>query len=375
MKKTEKPAKEPNSTRLRRQSPKNSRKKPRSGIKKRGKKISRDGIKALALAGGLIILSALISLAVIMTHSGVNKITRTKPAAPDYELPVPVHIAEEQPAPLPEEPQVVPVRYPVTVTPVPEKPVITVSVQPPVATNPVPAAIPAAPPQRPVENRGALVFVIDDAGNNLAELEPFLDFPGPLTIAVLPGLPHSAEAARRIRAAGKEVFLHQPMEALGGQAPGPGAIYSGMTVEEIRVILKRNVAEVGPVAGINNHQGSKITMDEQMMETVLAFCAENGLHFLDSRTTAETVTPVVAKRLGMKIGERDVFIDNEQSKAAIVSSISGGLKRAQERGGAVMIGHTWSPQLAPSIKELYPELTKQGYSFISASAMISSLVK
>ncbi|MDR1178172.1 MAG: divergent polysaccharide deacetylase family protein, partial [Spirochaetaceae bacterium] len=47
--------------------------------------------------------------------------------------------------------------------------------------------------------------MIDDAGNNLRELDAFLNLPFPLTIAVLPGLPYSAEAARRIRAAGKEV--------------------------------------------------------------------------------------------------------------------------------------------------------------------------
>ncbi|MDR2143039.1 MAG: divergent polysaccharide deacetylase family protein, partial [Treponema sp.] len=37
------------------------------------------------------------------------------------------------------------------------------------------------PPDLPPERRGILVFVIDDAGNNLKELEPFLAFPGPLT--------------------------------------------------------------------------------------------------------------------------------------------------------------------------------------------------
>jgi len=67
--------------------------------------------------------------------------------------------------------------------------------------------------QKPAENRGTLVFVIDDAGNNLQELEPFLRIPFPLTIAVLPGLPHSAEAAKRIRAAGKEVILHWRTES------------------------------------------------------------------------------------------------------------------------------------------------------------------
>jgi polysaccharide deacetylase 2 family uncharacterized protein YibQ len=215
-----------------------------------------------------------------------------------------------------------------------------------------------------------VVFVIDDAGNNLRELEPFLRFPGPLTIAVLPGLPNSAEAARRIRAAGKEVFLHQPMEAIGGQPPGPGAIYSGMSAAEIRAVLDRNIAEIGPIAGMNNHQGSKITMDPGAMETVLAFCREHGLYFLDSRTTAETAAPAAASRLGMKIGERDVFIDNIQEKASMIRYIEEGLARAEQRGKAVMIGHTWSPALAPTLTELYYGLVEKGYSLSTVSGLM-----
>jgi polysaccharide deacetylase 2 family uncharacterized protein YibQ len=218
--------------------------------------------------------------------------------------------------------------------------------------------------------RGVLAFVIDDAGNNLRELEPFLRFPGPLTIAVLPGLPHSAEAARRIRAAGKEVFLHQPMEALGGQDPGPGAVYSGMGSAEIRTIVERNLAELGPVAGMNNHQGSRITMDERAMETILALCRERGIYFLDSRTTAETVVPSVAERMEMQIGERDVFLDNIQEKAAMIRYVGEGLERASRKGNAVMIGHTWSPELAVTLEELYPDLIRQGYSLSTVSDLM-----
>jgi polysaccharide deacetylase 2 family uncharacterized protein YibQ len=224
--------------------------------------------------------------------------------------------------------------------------------------------------QKPVENLGTLVFVIDDAGNNLRELEPFLNIPFPLTIAVLPGLPHSAEAARRIRAAGKEVILHQPMEAIGAQNPGPGAIYSNMGADEIRSILKKNIAEVGPVAGMNNHQGSKITMDRLTMETVLSFCAENGIYFLDSRTTAETAAPAAALGLGMKIAERDVFIDNEQDRDSMLKYIKTGLERAQKNGKAVMIGHTWSPALAPLLGEQFQLLKNQGYTIKTASGII-----
>ncbi|GHV01485.1 hypothetical protein FACS189483_11520 [Spirochaetia bacterium] len=217
------------------------------------------------------------------------------------------------------------------------------------------------------------MFIIDDAGNNLRELEPFLKFSGPLTIAVLPGLPNSAEAARRIRAAGKEVFLHQPMEALGGQNPGPGAVYTGMSSGEIRAIIERNLDEIGPVAGINNHQGSRVSMDEAAMETVLAICRERGICFLDSRTTADTVAPRGAKRMGIAIGGRDVFLDNIQERASMIRYVSDGLGRAETRGAAVMIGHTWSPDLAPVLETLYPELLDQGYTLTTASRYMGGL--
>jgi polysaccharide deacetylase 2 family uncharacterized protein YibQ len=213
--------------------------------------------------------------------------------------------------------------------------------------------------------------VIDDAGNNLRELEPFLRFPGPLTIAVLPGLPNSAEAARRIRAAGKEVFLHQPMEAIGGQNPGPGAVYTGMSREEIRAVIKRNLEEIGPVAGMNNHQGSKITMDAELMETVLALCREQGIYFLDSRTTADTVVPLVARRMGITIGERDVFLDNIQERASMIRYVEDGLRRADQRGSAVMIGHTWSAELADTLESLYPDLVARGYSLSTISRLLT----
>ena len=226
------------------------------------------------------------------------------------------------------------------------------------------------PPQPPPRRKGSLAIVLDDAGNNLKELDPFLKFPGPLTIAVLPGLPYSAEAAKRIRAAGKEVILHQPMEAVGGQNPGPGAIYSDMTQEEIEAVLKKNLAQVGPVVGMNNHQGSKITADERIMEIVLAFCRRNGIYYLDSRTTAETAVPAVAERMGIRIGERDVFVDNIQEKAAMIRFMEEGLQKAEKKGAAIVIGHVWSNELAATLSELYPELIAQGFSLTTVSRIM-----
>ncbi|MFP3089667.1 divergent polysaccharide deacetylase family protein [Treponema sp. TIM-1] len=375
--------------------------------KKRTRKalVIKDQILVVLIAVALIGLAMMISVITITLHS----------AAPEESVPVsagPLLPAEEAAEPPEEIAAPVPPAERVRELPVAESPPVQRSPEPPPAKSPpeeaparvktppaeppprvtpaepeqphTPAKPPAAkpveplrtapispgagPPERPGPARPkVLVFIIDDAGNNLAELDPFLRFPGPLTIAVLPGLPHSAEAARRIRAAGKEVFLHQPMEALGGQNPGPGAIYTGMNAGEIRAIVERNLAEIGPVAGMNNHQGSKITMEPEIMEIILALCREHRIYFLDSRTTADTAAPAVAKRMGIKIGERDVFLDNIQEKAAMIRYVQDGLRQADRKGSAVMIGHTWSTELAETLEELYPDLVEEGYSLSTIS--------
>jgi polysaccharide deacetylase 2 family uncharacterized protein YibQ len=376
-----------------------SRKKPAAVKKGRGKKIrrkgkklsARDGLWAVLLTAALIAVSALILSIFIFIHSSVNvspakqDMTAGGEPEPAPELPLTALPRAEDPAVRP--PPEVPVPLtPAAVRPAAPDPPSAVRPPPEVPVPLMPAAVqPAAPdpsaavqpPPKAVRpsptiprRKGILVFVIDDAGNNLRELEPFLRFSGPLTIAVLPGLPHSAEAARRIRAAGKEVFLHQPMEAIGGQDPGPGALYSGRDPAAIRALLAKNMAEIGPVAGMNNHQGSRITMDQGMMETILTFCREYGIYFLDSRTTADTAASAAAGRLGIKIGERDVFIDNIQEKDSMIYYIREGLKKAERRGSAVMIGHTWSSELAAILEELYPDLIAEGYSLSTVSRMM-----
>ncbi|QQO09314.1 divergent polysaccharide deacetylase family protein [Breznakiella homolactica] len=363
------------------------RKKQRS--KGRRKPVFKDGLTAALTAGLLICAALVISVAVIIIHRVQSIDTISAREAPSETPPEsvrdpapPVQNIPDPPAAKPPEkaPSGGGTSSPVnTGTGTAEKaPASGPSGGSPPQTVPSAQGVPASqsrgiterPPEPPPKRKGTVVFVIDDAGNNLRELDPFLTFSGPLTIAVLPGLPHSAEAARRIRAAGKEVFLHQPMEAIGGQNPGPGALYSGMEEAEIRAIIERNLEEVGPVAGMNNHQGSKITMDEKAMETVLSVCREHGIYFLDSRTTADTVVPRVAGRMGVKIGERDVFVDNIQERAAMIRFIQDGLNKAEKKGSAVMIGHTWSAELAETLEELYPELVEQGYSLSTISRLM-----
>ncbi len=245
--------------------------------------------------------------------------------------------------------------------------------RPELPSGPVPSVPPPAVPEPvPAGSNGTLVFVFDDGGHNLSQLRPFLSLPFPVSIAVLPGLEYSAQAAELVRSNGKELLLHQPMQALNlSLDPGPGAIKQGMSADEMAVIIQTNLFEIGPVSGMNNHEGSLITEDPEAMKVVLEVCGRNDIYFLDSRTTAKSAARAEAERLGMSIWERAVFLDNSQDRSEIISAVRNGMKIAEKKGAAIMIGHVWSDELAAILTDMYPEMIEQGFS-LSTIARIAS---
>jgi hypothetical protein len=184
-----------------------------------------------------------------------------------------------------------------------------------------------------------LAVIIDDAGYSLSELQPFLELPGPLTIAVLPNLPNSREAARRVLAAGKDLILHCPMEALGGENAGPGALRTDQSPQEIESLLAQAFASVPGANGMNNHMGSRATADPAFMNVVLGYLKREGKFYVDSRTTAATVGPQIAESLGVPWLQRDVFIDRDTADSEITAAFTKGVGEARAKGSAVLIGH------------------------------------
>lgn len=220
----------------------------------------------------------------------------------------------------------------------------------------IPPAIPGS--------KGTIILILDDAGHNLNHLAPYLQLPFPCTIAVLPGLTHSVEAAQRIRQANKELILHQPMQSLNlNLDPGPNAITPDMFSLDIERTVTANIKAVGPVVGLNNHEGSLITETEWAIGSVLDVCDSQGIYFLDSRTTANTKAPAAAKERGMTIYQRDIFIDNSPDKNAMKQEIEKGLAIAEKKGLVIMIGHIRPHGLDVLLKEMYPQLVNQGYAF------------
>ena len=219
------------------------------------------------------------------------------------------------------------------------------------------------------KNHAQLIFVFDDGGQNLAHLESFLKLPIPITIAVLPRLVHSVESAQKIRNSGNELILHQPMQALNSKVnPGPGAITPQMSEDEIIATLFYNINEIGPIAGMNNHEGSAITADAEKMAVILKMANEEGIYFLDSRTNSETKVPYVSNLMGYSYYERNIFLDNEKTNENALQELKKGLAIANKNGSVIMIGHIWSASFLPDfLLEVIPELQEKGYTFCTVS--------
>lgn len=212
-----------------------------------------------------------------------------------------------------------------------------------------------------------LCLLLDDGGQNLSDLQKFLALKIPVTVAVLPKLRDSVSSAKAVRASGHgELMLHQPMQAVNLNVnPGPGAIKPDMSSSEIRNLVLENLREIGPVSGMNNHEGSLITADATKMETIIDVAHMQGIYFLDSRTNVETKIPYVSRELGYGWYERNgYFLDNQKTRDEFLKELRKNLDIANKTGCVIMIAHVWSADYMPAlIREVYPELVAKGYSF------------
>lgn len=215
------------------------------------------------------------------------------------------------------------------------------------------------------KNNATLVFLFDDGGQNLGHLDKFLTLPFPITVAVLPQLQYSVQSAQKIRASGNELMLHQPMQSVNPSTnPGPGAIKPEMNELQVAAMLFQNINQIGPIAGLNNHEGSAITADAEKMAVVMKICSDENIFFLDSRTNADTKVPYVAGEMGYSYYERNIFLDNEKTNANALKELRKGLDIANKNGSVIMIGHVWSANFLPAfLKDVYPELKEKGYKF------------
>jgi polysaccharide deacetylase 2 family uncharacterized protein YibQ len=150
--------------------------------------------------------------------------------------------------------------------------------------------------------------------------------------------------------------------------PGPGAILASMTPDERISRLNANIDAVPGVVGVNNHMGSKLTTLSDEMNQMFTVLKSRGLFFVDSRTTAATVSQSSARLFKVPFAERDVFLDHVREEGEVRAQIENLINIAEIHGKAVGIGHPHEVTYR-ILKEALPEMKKR-VRLVSASAIV-----
>ncbi|HOW36285.1 MAG TPA: divergent polysaccharide deacetylase family protein [Candidatus Omnitrophota bacterium] len=229
------------------------------------------------------------------------------------------------------------------------------------------------PPEKPVPLKGKIAIIIDDWGYNIQHCELIKNIPDPVTIAVLPKLPHSKEVAQCAHQNGKEVMLHLPMEPQPREKlekyPDHYIIKTSMRRSEVEKLIEENLDSVPFAAGVNNHMGSKATEDTRLMTTTFTFLKKKELFFVDSLVTSNSICRNLAEKMSLPFTQRDIFLDNISERSYIESQFKQLTEEAARKGTAVGIGHDRALTLE-IIAEQIARWKKEGFQFITVKDLI-----
>lgn len=208
-------------------------------------------------------------------------------------------------------------------------------------------------------------IIIDDLGPDIGIAKKFASLPFPVTLSVLPHQAHSREIAEMAHLAGKEVILHLPMEPVDKKEnPGRGALLISMSGDEIRRNIKAALDTSPFFDGVNNHMGSRITPDAQIMKVLMSELKEKDLFFIDSMTTSESIGWKIAQEMNIPTLKRDIFLDDSPSEDDIRAQIAKLVKIAKVQGMALAIGHPRMPTLR-SLQEAAGHFREEGIEIVA----------
>jgi uncharacterized protein len=218
----------------------------------------------------------------------------------------------------------------------------------------------------------SVAVIIDDIGYDLQIVKELASIPAPIAFAVLPYTPHAVEAAELFHAAGKEILLHLPMEPRSHpeDSPGAGALMADMDAGEIRRWIRKDLAAVPFVSGVNNHMGSRFMEDKARLAIVMEELRAKGLFFVDSMTTDDSRGRESAGRARVPFASRNVFIDYAPGYATALESLTGAFRQDRKNGAPVlMIGHPHM-ETVQAIRDVLPFWRKEGVKVIPVSAFL-----
>ncbi|MDD3725911.1 MAG: divergent polysaccharide deacetylase family protein, partial [Candidatus Ratteibacteria bacterium] len=225
---------------------------------------------------------------------------------------------------------------------------------------------PAPKKEVPLAKKAQIGIIIDDLGWSKEIVKEIERLNRPITIAILPYAPYSKDIFQEVRnRQGIDVLLHLPLEPKPpAQSLDKGVIKTDMGEDEIKRQFYDALKDFYPgVKGVNNHEGSLFTSDEEKMQILLEAIQSKNLFFVDSMTARQSKGYLLAKEMGIKTAKRDIFLDNRPDPQYIEGQVRQLIETAKRQGRAIGIGHARKNTIAV-LRDMLPEIEKEGVELV-----------
>lgn len=184
-----------------------------------------------------------------------------------------------------------------------------------------------------------LAIIIDDVTNS-RQIKAIKDIGYNVNMSFLPPTPrhkYSAKVAQDL----ENYMIHLPLEATSFKYNEEHTLITSDSIAKIERRIKL-LSELYPKAKfINNHTGSKFTANKEAMDKLFYVLKKYDYTFIDSKTTAKSVAKESAKKYGLRVLTRNVFLDNKKDKQYIQKQLKKAISIAKRYGSAIAIGHPY----------------------------------
>jgi polysaccharide deacetylase 2 family uncharacterized protein YibQ len=189
-------------------------------------------------------------------------------------------------------------------------------------------------------NKPKLIIIIDDVTTKW-QINKIKQIGYKVNMAFLPPTKNHKRSASITKDL-KNYMIHLPLQASSSRFEEENTLYITTSLLQIDARIK-SLKKIYPKARyINNHTGSKFTANKKAMDKLLKTLKKYHFNFIDSRTTAKSVAKLSAKKYGVKMYSRNIFLDNKKDKAYIQKQLRRAMRLAKKLGYAIAIGHPYN---------------------------------
>lgn len=202
-------------------------------------------------------------------------------------------------------------------------------------------------------------LIIDDVGYDEFMLEQFIKLNFEINYAIIPFLPKSMNLYKKLKNNNKTIIIHFPMQSKHRNSIEKFHINIKDKKEEIHKKIEKTFKMYPDAKIMNNHMGSLITSNKDLMKIILIKLKEIDRYFFDSVTIAGSVPEIIGKEIGVRVEKRDVFLDNKDTEESVLKELEKAKNIARKHGIVKVIGHIWSKSTLKVLEKEGPNLNQE----------------